>query len=80
MTERETKIIRMAAQMAEGSSLNNGVQWAAEMLHNLLLGKNDCPACEGSKTFRDENCSQCGGTGTLDGIIEVLEREKTNDA
>lgn len=74
MTERETKIIGMAAQMASGSSLNNGVQWASEMLLNLLDGKNDCPACEGSKIFRDENCSQCGGTGTLDGIVQVCEK------
>lgn len=79
MTDRETRIIRVAEQMARGSSLNNGVQWAAGILLNLLDGKNDCPACEGDERSGGESCFQCGGIGTLDGMVQVREKRASKE-
>jgi predicted kinase len=78
MTERERNVIRAAALISRGSSGNNGVQWAAQLLMDLLDGKGEaaqCPACEGSKVFYEHECSHCEGTGTADGMVQdMLQR------
>ena len=75
MTDREKIIVKLAANWAKNSSTNNGVLWAAKILEDLAEGKEnpDCPACEGSKVFRDCPCCFCDATGTVGGVIKVRE-------
>ena len=73
MTSRERDVIRAAALMARRSSSNNGVQWASQLLLDLLAFGSagaQCPACDGSKIFRGNECSHCEGTGTADGVVQ----------
>ena len=84
MESHERELTRFCAEMSRSSSLNNGVQWASQMLLDLAEGKppekSDCPACEGSGKFRGEVCHLCDGNCTVAGFIAKERAKRTSES